>query len=401
MAFSVDVAYVDFFKGAAQGKYNSGFIPDRLKATGFAAFTATIGTFRSAGRVIDLVIEVAKVCFYLIATIFTCGMLGNAKRLLQHSLLLALDTAALVAQPLQVIIHTLAIAVGIVSPKIAYHMMAIASTPLAWITSHEEAIWQQYREPQIYSKITNAFKSKMANLFQECSQPIRAITGTIITEFSSALNSALLAPLGFMNRFHSFGANPDVLIEEQKNMIPILLLHGDCSHQGTFLPFLHALNLSNKQRPVYTLNLPPYTDDSNTIMLKINAIKQQYGKENEADFEIDIIGHSNGSYLIYKYLKTCLNYNAIVDKQAPPKHNIKIRHAVTLGMPMIAHEDKVKKAFDILGIEDRVVQTQSSLPETHYKKIKTGHLGLLYHPESVKTMVEQCSPLCKANTEID
>lgn len=379
MTYSVDLAYMDYYKGAAEGKYDSNPVQDRLKVTGIAAGTAFVGVFRTLGRVVNLVTETAKVIFYTLASLFTLGQYGNAKRLCDHCKLLVLNTTALIAQPLQIIIHTLAIIIGIISPKAAYRTMQGGSAFITWITSHETEIWKQYQMPKFYKKVSETLKLKISNVFNKSSWPVQMTMKTIINEFSPAFDSALVAPLGYMNQFHSFEANPKNLSEEQKKLTPILLLNGNYSHQATFLPLLHALKFSDNQRPVYTVNLPPNTFDTSIISSKVNAIKNQYGIANDASFEIDMLGHSMGSKLIQEF--GCIPND---------KQEVKIRHAITVGTPFFseAMAKEPKKAFDIIGKKDCLSIGKSILPNENQIEIKTGHLGLLFHPKSLNAMIQ-------------
>jgi len=379
MPYSIDIAYLDYFKNATAGLHDSTPVKDRLKVTGLAAATALVGGLRTVSRVIEFVIEIAKVIFYSLASLFTFGNYGNLNRLKDHCKLLTLNTVALIGQPLQVIIHSLAIVIGIISPTAAYRTMQIGTTPLAWITSCENGIWQQYKTPKFYTKVTEVLTSKIISIFNQCPFAVQLAMKTILSEFSCALDSALVAPLGYMNQFHSFGANPKTLTDEQKKLTPILLLNGNYSHQGTFLPLLHALTLSNNQRPVYTINLPPNTTQPSFIASKIEAIKSQYGKPNEDQFEMDIIGHSMGSHLIQNI---CC---APTEEQT-----IQIRRAITVGTPFFSQTIAgiPKASFDIIGTKDCLNQEESTLQQEHQIKIKTGHLGLLFHRKSLNAMIQ-------------
>lgn len=122
MNYSIDLAYLDYFKNAAAGLDDSTLIENRLKVTGLAVGTALFGGLRIAGRVIKLVIKITKVIFYSLASLFTLGSYGNLNRLKNHCKLLTFNIAALIVQPLQVVIHSLAISLGIISPTAAYRI---------------------------------------------------------------------------------------------------------------------------------------------------------------------------------------------------------------------------------------------------------------------------------------
>lgn len=370
MTFSVDKAYLEYFKCSAEGSYDQGFLDDRLTVTAMGAGTAAAGAFRVLGRVIHVVIEVAKVAFYTLATIFTLGAYGNGKRLLDHCKLLCLDLAALIAQPLQVTIHLLATVAGLISPMVGYRLMQGGTAPLALITGAEKKIWQEYQTPEIYVKATGHITDKLTNLF-EYRTLTWAIAATIFNEFSAALEGGLLAPLGYMKRFHLYGSNPTALTDKQKQLTPILVLNGNQSHQGTFLPLMHALKQSGNERPVYSFTL--YNSDGpRTIENKIEAIRKQYGLEN-GSFKIDLIGHSMGARFT-DYLLS-----------GQPEYKL-VRRAITIGTPFWT-TPKNCEPFDIVGKQDIVIPDTSSLDQEHQATIDAGHLGLLSHPETLKAVI--------------
>lgn len=376
MAYSTDLAYLDFFKNAAEGLHDTTFIQNRLKAPGLATGITLIGVLRTAIGVVKLVTEIAKIIFYSLASLFTFGNYGNPKRLKAHCKLLIFNAAALIAHPFQISIHFLAIIIGIVSPKAAYRTMQIGIAPIAWISSHENEIWQQYKNSKIYKKVTEYIASRITNIFNQCPFAVELAMKTILNEFSCSLDSALVAPLGYMHQFHSFGANPKILTDEQKRLTPIFLLNGNYSHQGTFLPLLYALKSSNNQRPVYTINLPPNITHPSFITSKIQEIKNQYEKANEDLFEIDMIGHSMGSILIQNVLKQVQTFQ--------------IRIGIAVGTPFFSQSiaNKAMRAFDIIGTKDCLIKQKSVLPQEHQIKIKTGHLNLLFHIKSLNAMTQ-------------
>ncbi len=373
IAYSTDQAYLSFYQSAAAGHYDTNFVADRLRVCSFAAGTSLFGVVRTGGRIINLIIEIAKVIFYSAASLVTLGKFYNFERLKDHSALLALNIAALVAQPLQIAIHMTAIGVGLINPKIAYHMMQVGAAPLSLITGYENQIWNNYRTPEICDQISDAIKTKASVAFQNAPWVVEMIALTIINEFSDAFASALVAPLGFMEPFRIFKANPEFLTDEQKELIPILLLNGNYSHQGTFLPLLHALDQAGNTRAVYTINLPPNSLTNAPIVEKVNDIKKQYGKQDDNSFKIDMIGHSMGS--------GCIQY--LDSKQI----NFKVHRGITVGSPFY-YKDVCEKHFDITAKKDLLIRSKSTLEESFQKDIDTGHLGLLFNQESLLAMQE-------------
>ena len=114
--------------------------------------------------------------------------------------------------------------------------------------------------------------------------------------------------------------------------------------------------------------------ESSFIASKIKAIKNQYGNGNQ--FEIDMIGHSMGSYLIQNTINDGLD--------------VRIRRAITIGTPFSSMQtaSKVMEAFDIIGTKDCLIHQKSVLPQNHQIRINAGHLVLLLHREGVNSLVK-------------
>lgn len=365
--YSVDVAYVNYFQNASQGRYANGPLYDRLTMMGLATGSLVGGSCRLVARIVTLVIEIVKVSFYAVASLITLGGYGNIGRLSAHCKLVVIDASFLIAQPLQLAAHALAVAIGIVRPKAGYKMMQLATAPLASIASKKAAIWQSYKQ-RICFRLSSTFTTALSSLIDRSSNhALRCIAKTIITEFSYALSAALVTPLGLMSRFHCFDANPKNLTDKQKTLIPILLLNGNYSHQATFLPLLHALKASNNTRPVYTINLPPNTIHPNYISGKIADIRAQYGQQDSEDFAIDMVGHSMGANLINNLLND-------------GRSDVKIKRAISVGTPFRAVKNRL---FDIIAKFDVLQTEKSNLLVSNQCEIATGHLGLLHHHKSI------------------
>jgi hypothetical protein len=400
MAYSVDLGYKEYFKCAAEGKYDNGFLKDRAIVIGMAAGTIVYGALRTISRVVYLVIEIAKVVFYAFAAI--SGDV-NRKRLISHCQLLGLNAAAFVAIPLQLAIHAVALLVGIISPKAAYRMMQVGTTPIAFITSHEKKIDQEYQTPEVYIKITDALKEKIANSINIPNPFGKKGVYSILDEFSEALNFGLVAPLGMMNKFHLFGTNPIRLTPEQWVLPPILLLHGNYSNPTTLLPLMHALEKAGNKRAVYTAYLPPNNILPDSVIETILHIKGRHPKP------LDMVGYSMGSDCIqelldinYFHILADLNardvhmiqdaqkekgYNPYLEKFSSPLK--KCGRVITIGTPLYIDLEKLQniKAFDIIGSRDRLAHSnKSKLEANQYKVINTGHLGLMFHPDSLQAM---------------
>ncbi len=369
MTYSFDLAFREHFKCHAEGIYSDGFLMGRLKVVAMAAGTAAFATVRTAGRIANLINEIAKVLFYSLASLFPLGNYGNPKRLSDHCKLLGLNCAALLALPLQVIVHSLAISVGVISPKAAYRMMQGATLPIAEITSAEQKIWQGYKAPETINKV---------------------LKKTYLCEVSCFLQYIPIVILGFGKNFHLFGANPTVLTQEQKGLRPILLFHGNGRHtnQSNWSPFLHFLKKNGNQRPVYTINLPARPcyasneerakesqDDLERILPKIHEIRLMYGKKDFHSLQIDMMGHSMGSQNIQELSQ---NREYLL--------TFKIHNLVTVGTPFRFHAAFISgDVCDITCNWDQIYPYKSRL-ETNERTFETGHGGIMYLEESLQAM---------------
>lgn len=374
VGYTTDAAYVHFYKCAARGDYDSNFFTDRVRVVTVATGTAAAGFVRTLGRVVNALCELAKIVFYSLASIVTLADREQTKRLQDHCNLFLLNGTTLALQPLQFAIHSVAIAVGIIHPKTGYRLMQAASKPLAFIAAKEKQIWQQYKIPTVYINLVHTLQNNISRLFKDAHWAVKMAMLTLVHEFPHALDSGLVAPLAFIEPFRLFNANPTSITEEQKQLIPILLLNGNYSHQATFLPLLYALKQSKNRRPVYTINVPPNSlCKTDYIKEKIEWIKKQYNKTEDTDFAIDMLGHSMGSGIIQ-----------VLSGEAKA---FKINRAVTVGTPLsFAQKEAFTQVFDITGKNDLLAWTKSYLDEEHRKELDTGHLGLLFHQESLQAM---------------
>lgn len=372
--YSIDKAYVNYFACAAEGKYHCGPIKNRTNVVAFATGTALAGAFRTLKRTIVLISEIAKIAFYSLASL--SGNPTNIKCLRDHGKFFALNAAALIALPMQAMIHTVAIGVGIINPKIAYRMMQGALTPVAWITSLENKIASQYQAPEWYTSISRHTKERVTKYFDNKPFIIKVGMAALINEFSDSLEVGLVAPIGYRKLFHLFGANPKVLSDDQKEMTPILLLNGNFSHQGNYLRLLHTLEQAGNKRPVYTVNLPPNHIGYGVIIEKIEQIREQYNKSGDESFKIDLIGHSMGSSCMQELLRSELDF--------------RVTRAIALGGPfMYEPSDPKCEIFDITGTRDILVPYKSALHALQNRReIDSGHMGLLSHATSLHAIQE-------------
>lgn len=109
---------------------------------------------------------------------------------------------------------------------------------------------------------------------------------------------------GSWNDLRWQGANPSKLKWNQMKNPALILIHGDDSNQGTWLPFIENIN---KVKELYGINFNiftiHYTRDNGIEQLqsKIRHIKNLYKDNNP---EIILIGHSYGALIASEYAYT-------------------------------------------------------------------------------------------------
>lgn len=371
MFYSFNSAYLEFFNCALKGQYTktgSSFFEERVNASLIGLFVSFLAIIWIIARLISFPIKLLKVIFN-----FLPWMLGFENSFINHVKLANLSLIILIYQPFQLMTQLLGTVVGIINPGIAYQILQDASIPLVYLSTIEGKLKHETKPSRTYLKISKVLKRKLTKKFNNSSWPIQVAMKTLINEFSESINAGIVFPLASMGKFHLFDANPTVLKEEQKDLVPILLLNGNYSHQATFLPLLHALKHSGNRRAVYTINLPPNCRDDNVIINKINAIKEQFGRSSDVTFKIDVIGHSMGSHCIQNVLMADIKFE--------------INRLITVGTPF---KNKVvhNKVFDITAKNDLIIFEKSSLACPKAKlEVDTGHLGLLFHRESLNAML--------------
>lgn len=365
MTYSVDSAYLEYYKCALKGKYKKAdsFFKERGTAFSIGLIACLIAILFLFSRLLSLPFKILAVVFSLVS------LTGFAN----HTKLLALSLIILIYQPFQLIVHFLSAVVGLIHPFIAYQLMQEASIPLVFLLTLEKKLKENRKITLSYVKIQKFFKAKLTRNFDKSPWPIQIAMKTMINEFSESMNAGIVAPLGWMDKFHLFDANPVVLRAEQKDLVPILLLNGNYSHQATFLPLLYALESSGNKRAVYTVNLPPNYKDTRLIIEKVEEIKKQFGKEKDDAFKIDAIGHSMGSRCIQDVLMADISFE--------------INRLITVGTPF-KNKTSVNKVFDITAKNDVIIMERSRLASAKDSiEIDTGHLGLLFHRESLNAML--------------
>jgi hypothetical protein len=369
MTYSIDSSYLEYYKCAIADHDHCSFFKDRSVAASFAAGTTMTSGLRTAGRVVHLIFEIAKITFYSLVSLFAKDE-DNLARLKEHVKILLIDLSVLVLHPLQMAIHALAIGVAIISPKTAYQMMLAATTPVEWVTSREQSIWQNYHSPIFYQKMTQKIEFNLCSAIDSINPPwaVKCVAKAIFTEFTSVIHSGLVMPFSFTGRFRLFEANPTTLTESQQHMTPILLLHGNRSYESLWAGVLHSMKLAGNRRPVFTMSLPPDCNDLSIILEKIDQIKNLYRRGSNS-FEVDLIGHSMGSNLI----------QGLADY---PYKNFRIGKAITIGTPFYFDpKTECKDLLEIIGKRDYLISAKSKWGKS--VEVDATHAALIYHPRTL------------------
>lgn len=153
---------------------------------------------------------------------------------------------------------------------------------------------------------------------------------------------------------HFSGVNPTKLTKKQRQLTPVLCLHGNYHSPTAFTGIAHSL----KDFPLFTvrLNNGDISDgDYQRIEKKIDEIQTLYGNR---EIKIDLIGHSRGALIAQQ----------IFDSNT-------IRKAILLGYD---HEPQNNHIHVINGTRDYLLKN----PPESSVWIKAGHLGILYSSET-------------------
>lgn len=173
---------------------------------------------------------------------------------------------------------------------------------------------------------------------------------------------------GWKKEYHVHGANPTFLTATQKEITPILFLHGKGHNQAIFEPLLRANKTKTPNRPVFTLNLLDSDTEEqrqNSIKNKIEEIRNLYGN---TSIEPAIIGHGTGADDAAKYKLSTSTRTIYVLLGASQYTNN------TLDYHIEAEYDEITPLTD---------NKHEPHQGNNFFKCKSGHLGLLTDPEVI------------------
>lgn len=210
------------------------------------------------------------------------------------------------------------------------------------------------------------------------------VLGTLLAEPWHSLKAGVCSPLSWKKNFNFHNLNPQFITEAQAKKSPILLIHGNYHNQSAWLNFAKILKRT-RLGPVYTVNLPsgPVTgQDFAIINNKVNMIKTQYEEQGIAKIKIDVVGHSRGGFIAY-----CLAWKRD-DPTWQFQDNIGrvIKIGSVLNQEELLHISQVdqdmSRLYEIIGEHDILTIEKSLLPSSQHKIVNTGHLELLYSPDT-------------------
>lgn len=210
-------------------------------------------------------------------------------------------------------------------------------------------------------------------------------TGLVVAAFATEPMDALLSGLrmnrGERRHFHEYGTNPTQLTQHQASKRPVLLLHGDKHNQSAFIPMLDYFHQKHYDGPIFTVNLPSVEDKAlrhQVLDQKIEAIDALYKQRGvqphagEPHLRSCIIGHSWGADEAIE----------LEDRDSTP------RPLVLMGA--LKHSKRNQPQIYINATVDMILSLPSEImdniqPVGDVIQLKTGHLGLLSHPDSLET----------------
>lgn len=176
--------------------------------------------------------------------------------------------------------------------------------------------------------------------------------------------------------------NPEYLTSEQQKTSLVFLLHGDGSTYKVFVPMIEAINKAHPSTHIYAMDVKT---SSGMMKRKIhiqqvvnffkNEIISRYPHEEIP--HVTLIGHSSGGDFLHPLItKLCeenINFNFTA---------IKIGSLAKVKNVGRFADSPKGKYYEIAGSQDALVRRVSHLNPNRQHIISTGHLGLLFHPDT-------------------
>ncbi|MBS0645545.1 MAG: hypothetical protein JSR97_03000 [Verrucomicrobia bacterium] len=176
--------------------------------------------------------------------------------------------------------------------------------------------------------------------------------------------------------------NPSILTAEQSAYSPILLIHGDHSNSGLFIPLIRYLTQKNPHRPIFTVDLSsPDGCVSAQYHLDILAQKlQDIASLYTHTPKISLIGHSSGGDIIAPLAKKMPAYVGPM---------IKIGSILKVAEVQDFENSFPKSILEIVGTKDAIEGTFSHLSRTLC--VPCGHVGLLFNTTVFQYIYHSCA----------
>lgn len=192
----------------------------------------------------------------------------------------------------------------------------------------------------------------------------------------------------------AYGANPETLTAEQKNMAPVLFLHGSGHDESAFMQFLYDFRNSSQQRPLFTVKLPEVTVFEGEEYERQESVRQAVMNEKIVEirrlygnFSVEpvIIGHSSGADA------------AVIRRRSSSKRDSTSTQQIYILLGANARASNGNDKYftgrndEILCLESEVRQFQETRDQCSKKLVTseyfTGHLGLLTDPKVINDCI--------------
>lgn len=221
------------------------------------------------------------------------------------------------------------------------------------------------------------------------SRAIRSILGLLLIEAHQMIKIGALTLLGCKRKIHWYNLNPKKLPERQAAAVPLLLVHGRMHNQGIWISLAKAMQKANLATPVYTLNLGCGNEESMGLQIskKMDEIREEYRGAGKEDPLIDLLGYSDGGYVIHK---------KYLDHPFELGERGEIGGIVFLGfigsVEFLLRNRDLTPIYEILGSNDFVCNIGSVLPEESRTLAQATHLGLPFSSEAHEQIIRMMGP---------
>lgn len=207
---------------------------------------------------------------------------------------------------------------------------------------------------------------------------------TLLNEPSNGFRASSLMKKRLDSRQYP-NLNPTVLSPEQLQYDPVLLIHGDHSNSGLFIPMIQRLTMECPYRPIFTVDLQSSDGivSSHHLPELIEKVKEITALYEHGEYpRIAFVGHSSGGDVTGPLIK------ALAEERI-------FATGIVIKIGSIFQEEEAAeiyhyprgKVIEIVGTRD-VFEGDNSFLEDHFR-VNCGHLGLLFHPQVLDKVCDE------------